>query len=215
MVFARALVGGLLGALIGAAVWAAVAYFLNLNSGIIAWGVGALAGFGALKLTTEPGNTAGTAAVLAAVLGVAGGKFATASIAVHRVTSTMSQITPTSYTDDDLAVMLAAEELERIEAAGKSHTLKWPEGKDRESAETIDDYPAVVANVARKNLKSKTPAERDAMRAAAIATIGALVAAESEIRWSVFWDMFTIFDVLWFVLAAVTAWKIGAQDDTE
>lgn len=215
MIFVRALVGGLLGALIGAGIWAAVAYFLNLNSGIIAWGVGALAGFGALKLTTEAGNTAGAAAVLAAVLGVAGGKFATASIAVHHFTSTIAQISPSTYTDDDLAMILAEKELDRIESIGRTHTLQWPKGKDRESAESIEDYPLVVANAARKDLKSKSPAELDAMRASIVAELNTLIAAQSDVTWAAFWDMFTIFDVLWFVLAAVTAWKIGAQDDTE
>ncbi|MFM9958681.1 MAG: hypothetical protein ACKVZJ_11440 [Phycisphaerales bacterium] len=217
MVFLRALLGGMIGALIGAAVWFAVAYFLSWNVGIIAWGIGALAGFGAFKLSSEPGTSAtGAAAVLAAILGVLGGKYATAHVAVNSFASQLATLTPASYTDDDLVVILAEEELDAVEAMGKSDALKWPKGMDRGNASAPDDYPPNIAGKAKQRFAQMKPEEREAMKQRVIAEINAaLSSGTSGISFDVFLSLFSIFDILWITLAAVTAWKIGAQDDTQ
>lgn len=217
MVFLRAFLGGLIGAIIGAAAWAAVAYFLNISAGILAWGIGALAGFGALWMgSREESNVTGAAAVLAAVLGLFGGKYATASILVGSFLGQLSTVTTQSYTDENLIVILAEEELDAIEAAGRSDTLKWPRGMDRQSAEHPDDYPEIVTKRASQKLAKMTPDEKEAFKQKTIDDLNALMnVGQSSLTFGVFRRMFTLFDLLWFTLAAVSAWKIGAQDDTQ
>jgi hypothetical protein len=217
MNFLRALLGGMIGAIIGAAVWAAIAYFLHFNVGIIAWGIGALAGYGALKLSSgDDHNTTGAAAVLAAVLGVLGGKYATASILVSGFMGQVATITPQSCTDEDLVVILAEEELDAIEAADQTHLLKWPKGKDRGNAEYAEDYPENVAKKAKQKLVQMKPDEKEALKQRIASELNALTqTGQTSLTFNIFLHMFTIFDLLWFILAAVTSWKIGAQDDTQ
>lgn len=68
--FSVGLLGSLLGALIGAAVWAVVAIVTEYQLGIIAWGLGALAGYGMARGHREGRVGAGLAAALVAVLGI-------------------------------------------------------------------------------------------------------------------------------------------------
>jgi len=75
-----ALVGASVAGVAGAALWAAVAYFANLESGWIAWGVGALCGAGALiGGGRSAGFLGGVVAVVLAMASICGGKYA----AVH------------------------------------------------------------------------------------------------------------------------------------
>lgn len=73
--------GGLAGGLIGAALWACFSYFTNYEIGWIAWGVGVLVGIG-VRLGGQDwqGAGPGSAAVVIAILAIAGGKYAAASM---------------------------------------------------------------------------------------------------------------------------------------
>ncbi|MEW6198435.1 MAG: hypothetical protein AB1601_07210 [Planctomycetota bacterium] len=68
--FSVGLLGSLVGALIGAAVWAVVAIATNYQLGIIAWGLGALAGYGMARGHREGRAGAGITAALVAILGI-------------------------------------------------------------------------------------------------------------------------------------------------
>jgi hypothetical protein len=61
------LVGGLAGGLIGAAAWIVVVYFTDYELGVIAWGIGVLAGYGVRVVAGERKGTA--PAVVAVVAG--------------------------------------------------------------------------------------------------------------------------------------------------
>lgn len=68
--FSVGLLGSFVGALIGATVWAVVAIVTNYQLGIIAWGLGALAGYGMVRGHREARVGAGIVAALVAVLGI-------------------------------------------------------------------------------------------------------------------------------------------------
>ncbi len=68
--FSVGVLGSMLGALIGAAAWAVVAIATNYQLGIIAWGLGALAGYGMARGHREGRVGAGIAAALVAVMGI-------------------------------------------------------------------------------------------------------------------------------------------------
>lgn len=71
--FALAVCGSCVGAALGGSVWAAIAYFTEYEVGIVAWGVGFLAGIGAAVLTEERSTrlmlTVGATAVLGLIIG--------------------------------------------------------------------------------------------------------------------------------------------------
>jgi hypothetical protein len=68
MIPLKGIVGAAVGAAIGALIWALVSKFTGYEIGWIAWGVGALAGFGAVMM----GGRGRAMAVIAAVLALAG-----------------------------------------------------------------------------------------------------------------------------------------------
>lgn len=68
--FSVGLLGSLLGAAIGAVAWAVVVIVTNYQLGIIAWGLGALAGYGMARGHRDARAGAGIAAALVAVLGI-------------------------------------------------------------------------------------------------------------------------------------------------
>ena len=71
-------IGGLIGALIGGGVWAGIAVLTDYEIGIIAWGIGALCGFGTTMLAqNRKGVPLQVVAVLTSVVGIVLGKYFT------------------------------------------------------------------------------------------------------------------------------------------
>lgn len=71
------IVAGVVAGLVGAAVWGAVAYFLDMELGLLAWGIGGLVGFAVGATAQEDaGPSTGILAVVLSVLSIMGGKYA-------------------------------------------------------------------------------------------------------------------------------------------
>ncbi len=104
---------------------------------------------------------------------------------------------------------LASEIAEERTAAGKK--LKWPPGKSEETAEQLTDYPADVQAEAKKRWGTKPAEERQkliAERTEAFQNVTNMVAG--EIRKQGFLASFSPMDALFFLLAVMSAFKIGA-----
>ena len=81
--FPKWLLAGVVAASVGGAVWVALAYFLGVEVGYIAWGIGFLAGVGVRWAAGENGGfLPGAAAVIAAVAVVAFSKYMAVSVAM-------------------------------------------------------------------------------------------------------------------------------------
>lgn len=217
MLFPRALLGGVLGGILGAAVWAAIAYFLHLQIGWLAWGIGALAGGGSLVLIGGKDNATpatGGAAVLAAVLCVLLGKFGAVYFALGNFQSQIATQLVAAVDDEYMVARMVEERVEELTAAGKS--LEFRHGKNKDTAEELNDYPLALVNECRTKWQATPKEEREAKIADTKATLE-LVANSSTaaFSFSYFWGTFTIFDILWFTLASVTAYKLAANDTTQ
>lgn len=71
-----AALGGVIGALIGGAIWAGIVILTDYEVGFVAWGIGALCGFGVLQLAgTARGVPLQVIAVATSVLGIVLGKY--------------------------------------------------------------------------------------------------------------------------------------------
>lgn len=69
--------GGLAAAIVGAIVWAAIAIYANYEIGLVAWGIGVLAGFGVVLFSGgKKGITLQVIAIVSALLGIVLGKYA-------------------------------------------------------------------------------------------------------------------------------------------
>ncbi len=217
MLFPRALLGGVLGGILGAAVWAAIAYFLHLQIGWLAWGIGALAGGGALVLIGGKDHAtpaSGSAAVLAAVLCVLLGKFGAVYFALGHFQSQVATQLVAAVDDEYMIARMVEDRVEELTAAGKP--LVFRNGKNKDTAEELNDYPLALVNECRAKWQANSQDERDAQIADAKARLD-LFANSSTAAFSLsyFWGTLTLFDLLWFTLASVTAYKLAANDTTQ
>jgi hypothetical protein len=201
-------IAGSVGGAVGAAVWAAIAHFAGAEIGWIAWGIGFLVGI-CVRYAAGPveGFAPGAVAVVIAWLAIIGGKYAAVSLAIHSIDFDKIGGDVTEQTMIATQADMVAEE-----RAAKGQRLNWPPGKNVENAEGPNDYPPGIwaeANQRWKKLgpdvqKQKTD-ERKLLRADFRGKF------RDELHAKAFADSFSPFDVLWFLLATLTAYKLGAN----
>lgn len=144
------LVGGLAGGLIGAAAWMVVVYFTDYELGVIAWGIGVLAGYG-VRVVAGGRKGAGPAmvAVVAALLSVGVGKVGSIAMAIR----------PGAVTEEYAVVALADVVVRDFEREGRA--VEWPGGITQDTASEEADYPPEVWTEAETRWLAIPPAERE------------------------------------------------------
>ena len=206
----RALIAGVIAGVVGAVVWTLISYFANAELGIIAWGIGALVGVAvAVACQDEADSMTGGVAAIIAIVAILGGKWGAVHMSVGQFTSQM-QSTVIASIDDDAAKLHIASEL-TTERIGAGKALKWPEGKDADSAETLTDYPKEIVTDVTARWKAMEPAAQESFKEDLRRSMSAeLKAFASSIEGSAFKDSFSGYDVLWFILALLSAFRIGS-----
>lgn len=188
--------GSALGAAVGAAIWFGVAHTTNYEVGWIAWGVGGLAGLG-MMLGNRGGSgpIPGAVAALMAVLGIVSGKLLVFNTVIAPFAAAIHQ--DSASPREDLASMTAAENLE---AQGKDESLSDEEWEKAHAAEVERIRPEIAG------LSDAQVRDRLAERKAAL---------EKEFRAMAgrqfFASMFGFMDIVFFALAMMTAYKLGAR----
>lgn len=201
-------IAGFMGGGIGGAIWVAVGYYSEYEVGWIAWGVGFLAGLGVrLAAQEEDGWMPGAAATAAAVVSVLLAKYAVVVLAVN---AALGELSDFRVTDVDTMIAVQAQEVvEEFEEAGRK--VNWPPETDSEDATIEEQYPPDVWAEAKKRWNQLPPREQQARTKAyeerVAETLGQL---KAEIRSKAFSESFSPWDLLWFGLAAVTAFKLGS-----
>jgi hypothetical protein len=208
----RWLVGGLVGALIGGAVWVAVGYFANYEVGWIAWAIGFVVGLGVrVGAGEDDGFAPGILAVVIAVLAIAASKYLVISMSVNRE---FGETTFALEADAEMMTSQIADEIvAEYEAKGK--TIKWPKAAEDEDAPLAATYPSAIWKEATKRWEAIPPEEQQAQMEKAEAEFNELVgeimeAGKSDVKASAFQESFSPYDILWFILAAFTAFKLGS-----
>jgi hypothetical protein len=196
--------GGAVGGLIGAAVWAGVAYTTHHEVGWIAWGVGFLVGFGVRLAAGEThGGPPGVTAVGIAFLSILVGKFA----AVWLVVSGFDP--KTTVTPQDMISSIADDIVKERTAKGKR--VNWPPGMSSDKATEQKDYPADIWQEASKRWEQFGPVEQARRMAEQKEQMERFKSEfRGTLRTEAFKHSFSPFDILWFMLAAFTAFKIGS-----
>lgn len=199
------IIGGVVGALIGAAAWAAVAYYTHYELGIIAWGIGLLAGAGVVLGTRGgAGLVGGVIGVVCALGGIAVGKYAAVHFEVEKIVAGQSFKVTEVHMIEEFADAI----VEEREKAGK--TIKWPTSAAPEER-TQADYPKEIWSDASARWTKLSEGERAQRLAdAQDRTNAAMVMLKQQVKDSFFKASFGLFDILWLILAAASAFKLGS-----
>lgn len=154
----RPVIGALIGGAIGAAVWAAVAYYMHVEIGFLASGVGAVCGMGALSGTGGGGGLwSGSVAVVVAFASIIMGKVIVFDIYQQQAASEMESIAetvflefdPTEHTQEDMLQFLADDIV--FQKLGEGETIEWPDPEITvHFAYFPDDYPIGVVRETRR-----------------------------------------------------------------
>jgi hypothetical protein len=205
--FVKWVIAGAIGGAAGAAIWALISYAAHAEVGWIAWGIGFVVGACVRVAAGEQheGFLPGLTAAVIAILSVVAGKYAAVSYAVSAVN--LDQVAVT-FTDEELIVGLADEIIEAREAKGQK--VQLPGGKSIEDAKAQADYPPAIWREASQKWQSLGPAGQKQRRESEEARVRELVGALSgQLHQSAFASSFSPFDALWFILAALSAYKLG------
>ncbi len=142
------LISGFIGGLVGAAAWALIYHYANFELGIIAWGVGVLAGVGVRATAGDSeGFAPGAIAVVAALLALGIGK-------VGGIYLDLSSDPGPEYRAQEreyLTSIVASEVV--VEYHNKGKRVNWPDGSGMDTASTSGDFPKDIWAEANKRYK--------------------------------------------------------------
>jgi hypothetical protein len=152
----KAIIGGLVGAAIGAAVWAAIVHYGDYEIGIVAWGIGVLAGVGVrIGAGDRLSGLTGAIAVLIALLGVAGGKWGAASMYISQYDHTVLQ-------SEEAALSALSYEVyyERLQAGDR---VAYPAGIDPNFAFGREEVPQEIWQEAKDRFRDLPRSDQQAL----------------------------------------------------
>lgn len=210
MNLAGGVIGGLIAGIIGAAGWAALAYFAGVESGIIAWIIGGMVGVGTAMGSRGGSVASALLAVIITVLAICGGKYAAIHLSMDKAFNELrAEAGPMS---DELLISILADEIVETKAAA-GEELDWPAGADREFPEAETDYPAEVWESSVEKWialgadgQTKFREEREQESKQMFDAMKGGIAREGFIQ------SFSPIDIIFFLLAMVTAWQIAIKD---
>lgn len=217
-------VGGAIGGLIGAAVWAGIGYFTGLEIGWIAWGIGMLVGIGVRVVGSQEiayfdktqrrmvrsrvgaeGPVAGAVAAVLAVVSVLAGKYALVHLFLSAPASSFED-----YLEDDAMISAIADQVV-VEYQSQGRAVPWPAGTNPDEAYERADYPPDVWTEAERRWNALPQEEKASLKKAQAELIGAALDNMEGAQSAILLSSFGLFDLLWFGLAAFTAFKLGAS----
>lgn len=211
------IIAGVIAGGVCAAVWAAIAYYSGYEIGWIAWGIGAAVGF---VVGTASGNDAGDGtgyfAVAVAILAILVGKYGSAMMLSSTLSDAMGgasveQITADVRDDtEELQISFVADSLVR-DAEARGVRVDWPAGVEPDFAEAKSDYPREIWKDAASRWDAMDDGQRDDFILQEISYgMSQFEALSPDVTTEIFTSSFGLFDILWFGLAAFSAWRLGA-----
>jgi predicted Zn finger-like uncharacterized protein len=244
--FAASLLRGTLlsfvGAMLGAVIWAGIAYLTSMELGYVAWGLGALAGFGmALGHDDDDGTFAGIIAAFMSLAGIVVAKVLIIVFVLAAIFANVAkQLDPVEMKRNELALNLTDEKLRAQggnseDADGEQWTKAYTEAKAEvaqlseqeldarlepyEKAEQAREAAALAQNEGdgRAGVDGQTP-DGDADEADADSRNAADNLADGEGAGAIaalFLLMFRPVDGIFILLAFFTAYKVGSGTMTD
>jgi hypothetical protein len=161
-----------------------------------------------LFFDSKPSAISGVIAVIITCAAIVGGKYLSVEFAVDQFLTDES-VAP-DFTNSELMISYVADDLiaEREQAGEK---ITWPAGVDPELAEKEADYPPMIWRDARSRWTSLTPEQQGEVSRAMEANYRtSLAAIRGQIISEGFAESFSGFDIVFFLLGIVTAYKVAA-----
>ncbi|MGI9518956.1 MAG: hypothetical protein ACR2NP_18030 [Pirellulaceae bacterium] len=205
-----AVCGGLAAGVLGAAAWAALAYFAGVESGIVAWGIGGIVGFG--TALGSRGGSAATAsiAVLITVVAICAGKYLAVHFSLNKAFAEL-QGEEMQISEEELISYFADDEI--TVRTDRGEEIDWPPGADIDFPAAESDYPADVWKIALDKWNAMSEDERAAFKDQKENDGNAMLDDfKRQLAKDSFLQSFGILDIVFFLLAIVTAWQIAIND---
>jgi hypothetical protein len=214
MQLTRACIGAAIGAALGAIIWILIGYYTAYEVSYVAWLVGLLAGMGVRKVCHKRYLDVphGIIAVFAAALAIMAGKYFVVDLHLADVAEQWKTV---SISREVMVSAVADQIVAKIEAGG--HKVKRSTGPDPENTPLKDRYPPSVWAVACEMWDEYPEPERQARIAHRKQQYAAQFGfnsfldqnGNSKVDSVTLFKSFSIYDVLWFGLATITAFKLG------
>ena len=209
-----ATIGGLIAGAIGAAVWAGVAMAFDRELGILAWALGGAVGLGvALGAKDDVGWHTGILAAVLSIAAICAGKYVIADQVVNKVMASPEGMSfderIRAFGDDEAKAYLADQLATALVQEGK--TLEWPPDSDLESATELSEYPQVIVkDVEARWGAMDAQAKTDYTTSAKANVLAEVSKTVTNVKSMVFLETFGLFDILFFILAVGTSFRLGA-----
>ncbi len=210
----KAVAAGIAGGVAGAVLWGIIVAATGFEIGWIAWGIGALVGAG-VAWGSAGGAAWGVVAVIISVLSILGGKVVAMEIVLDKeVKSVSADVSSRIDSDPEFVVSWLADAIVvKMDEQGK--TINWPQDADPENPQGAGDYPPEVWSQAQSQWDAmdaqKKEEFKETIRRQANDNVKMMA---NSIKSEGFLASFGPMDIVFFLLAIATAYKIGSKTDT-
>ncbi len=205
---------GCIGGALGMAVWIGVGYASGYEVGYIAWGIGFLVGIGVrVGAGDNEGFVPGAVATAVAIVSILIAKYAVVSLLIAQVTN---EIDLPSEIEIDTPMMIASLADEIVtEREENGQEVELPPEYDDEEATYEDSYPPDIwaeakgrwEQLSEEEQQQRIDQQQEQFRQFA-ESLDQIVG--EQLQEEAMSNFFSPWDLLWFGLAAFTAFKIGS-----
>lgn len=197
------------GALIGGGIWFAVGWYMDLEIGYVAWGIGALCGFGMLLGNGQPNRFGGLIAAGIAALAITAAK---AAIFVAVIGAHIERSIPDAESRATMVKSYMADEMldQKGLKPGDERDAAWDDAFKKAEAKVAAMSQEAIDELWERytqDAEDKVAADAEA----ASASTGAAPDENPGILAIFFKAMFGVHDLLWFGLGLVTAFQVAAR----
>ncbi len=210
------LFGSIAGAL-SALIWGGISYVTGMEIGWIAWGIGFAVGV-AIRLASEQqiGIVPGGLAIAIALLAIVGGKYLAVRLIVSHHFAKVGLDKVVDHIDAETIKLEIGDEIVQ-EYESQKKKLVWPKKLlPGEKPIGAAEFPPVVWKEAVRRFDKLTQEQKDDRARKIRATFQQHISnATDKALETGFTASFSGFDLLWFGLAALTAYRIGSGNVAE
>lgn len=211
----KGIITGFVAGIAGAGIWAIIAALTGSEIGWVAWGIGAVVGVAVAWGSKGSSAAGGVIAAIITIVAIVGGKFATVEIVLGKDVKDINQTTAQIIQDDDYMISwIVADIIGDMTQEGMK--IDWPEGVDPENITSKADYPTSIWATAEESWNAGSDKKKADYRKVIEKQIEANVQLyTSETRKASFLGSFGVIDIIFFVIAIGTAYKIASKADVQ